>query len=62
MSRYSRLRRRRDHWSDVHDRARTRLAERLDAPLESEEETWLEGHLTGCAQCAAIAARCTALP
>lgn len=57
MSRYSRLRRRRDHWSDVHDRARTRLAERLDAPLESEEETWLEGHLTGCAQCAAIAAR-----
>jgi len=56
VSRYSRLRRRPDHWSDAHDRARARLAERLDGPLELEEATWLDEHLTGCTSCTAVAA------
>jgi hypothetical protein len=56
MSRASRLRRRPEHWADSHERARARLAERLDGPLEVEESTWLDEHLTGCAPCTAIAA------
>lgn len=56
MSRAARLRRRRDHWRDLHERARARIAERLDDPLELEESTWLDEHLAGCAACTAVAA------
>ncbi|HET9083609.1 MAG TPA: zf-HC2 domain-containing protein [Candidatus Limnocylindrales bacterium] len=56
MTRASRLRRRTERWPDSHERARARLAERLDGPLELEESTWLDEHMTGCASCAAVAA------
>ena len=56
MSRASRLRRRPDQWGDAHERARARLAERLDGPLELEESSWVDEHLTGCASCTAVAA------
>jgi hypothetical protein len=55
MSRFPRLRRRPDHWRDAHERARTRLAERLDGPLGLAESTWLEEHLAGCPSCSALA-------
>jgi hypothetical protein len=55
MSRFPRLRRRPDQWSDPHDRARAHLAERLDGPLGLTEATWLDEHLAGCPECAAIA-------
>jgi Putative zinc-finger len=55
MSRFPRLRRRPDQWSDPHERARTHLAERLDGPLGHAESTWLDEHLAGCASCAATA-------
>ena len=55
MSRFLRLRRRPDEWPDVHARARTRLAERMDGPLGLAESTWLDEHLAGCAACTAIA-------
>lgn len=55
MSRFTRLRRRRDQWSDPHDRARTALAERMDGPLGLAESTWLDEHLAGCAACTAVA-------
>lgn len=48
--------RRPDHWSSPHERARVRAAERLVAPLRSDEGAWLEGHLAGCSPCRAIAA------
>ena len=56
MSRSARLRRRPDHWTDAHERARARLAERLDGPLDLEESNWVDEHLTECASCTAIAA------
>jgi hypothetical protein len=56
MSRFSRLRRGPDVRSDAHERARTRLAERMDMPLAAEEAAWLDEHLVGCAACSAIAA------
>ena len=56
MSRAARLRRRRDHWRDLHERARSRIAERLDDPLELEESAWLDEHLAGCQACTAVAA------
>lgn len=56
MSRFPRLRRRPDHWSSPHERARTRAAERLDGPLGLVEASWLEEHLAACTECAAIAA------
>ncbi len=56
MSRFPRLRRRRDQWSDAHAHARMRLAERLDGPLGLAESTWLDEHLAGCPDCTAIAA------
>jgi Putative zinc-finger/WD40-like Beta Propeller Repeat len=56
MSRFPRLRRRQDAWSDDHARARTRLAERMDGPLGLTESTWLDEHLTACPSCAAMAA------
>ena len=57
MSRFPRLRRRRDHWADAHARARTaaRRAPRWPA-RRSTEATWLDEHLAGCPSCAAIAA------
>ena len=56
MSRFPRLRRRRaEHWSDPHDRARTGLAERMDGPLGLAESTWLDEHLAGCHACSAVA-------
>jgi hypothetical protein len=45
-----------DQWPSVHERARTRAAERLDWPLEPVEEAWLVDHLATCAACAATAA------
>jgi Putative zinc-finger/WD40-like Beta Propeller Repeat len=56
MSRFPRLRRRQDEWSDDHARARTRLAERIDGPLGLAESTWLDEHLAACPSCAAMAA------
>lgn len=55
MRRFPRLRRRPDHWSDAHERARIGLAERMDGPLGVAESTWLDEHLAGCATCAATA-------
>ena len=55
MSRLVRLRRRPDQFSDSHERARTRLAERLDGPLGLAEATWLDEHLGECPTCAALA-------
>jgi hypothetical protein len=55
MSRFPRLRRRPDHWADAHDRAITRLAERMDGPLGLAESTWLDEHLAGCPSCTAVA-------
>jgi hypothetical protein len=56
MSRFPRLRRRQDRWSDAHAHARKRLAERLDGPLGLTESTWLDEHLAGCPSCAAMGA------
>lgn len=56
MSRFPRLRRRPDHWSSPHERARAHAAERLDGPLGLVESSWLDEHLAGCPSCAAIAA------
>ncbi len=56
MSRFPRLRRRQDQWSDGHAHARMRLAERLDGPLGLTEATWLDEHLADCPSCAAMAA------
>jgi hypothetical protein len=55
MSRLGGAGRRPDHWSSVHERARVRAAERLEAPLKPSEAAWLEGHLRECAACTAIA-------
>jgi hypothetical protein len=55
MSRFPRLRRGPDQWSDPHERARRRLAERPDGPLGLSEASWLDEHLAACASCAAIA-------
>ncbi len=51
-----RPRRHPDHWASAHERARVRAAERLDAPLQADEETWLDAHLTECQWCRLIAA------
>ncbi len=56
MSRFGRVPRRPDHWSTPHDRARSRAAERIDAPLEPAEAAWLDEHLSGCEACRAVAA------
>ncbi|MGZ9276077.1 MAG: zf-HC2 domain-containing protein [Candidatus Limnocylindrales bacterium] len=56
MSRFSRIRRRPDHWRSPHDRARARAAERLDGPLGLAEAAWLDAHLVSCPACASIAA------
>jgi hypothetical protein len=56
MTRFGRIRRRPDHWTSPHERARARAAERLDGPLGLSEATWLDGHLAECAECAAVAA------
>jgi hypothetical protein len=49
-------RRQPDQWPDPHERARTRMAEQLDWPLEPAEEAWLGGHLESCSECSAVAA------
>lgn len=56
MTRFARIRRRPDHWSSEHARARARAAERLDGPLGLAEATWLDGHLAACVDCARVAA------
>jgi hypothetical protein len=55
MGRFGRVRRRPDHWSSPHERARIRAAERLNAPLAASEAAWLDGHLADCEACRAIA-------
>jgi hypothetical protein len=57
MTRFARIRRRPDHWPTPHARARARAAERLDGPLGLAEASWLDEHLAGCPECAAIAAQ-----
>ena len=44
-----------DDWSTQHARALARAAERLDAPLDPQEDTWLEEHLAACPDCASAA-------
>ncbi len=44
-----------DDWSTQHDRARARLSERLDGPLDAEESRWLDEHLANCDECAVTA-------
>lgn len=50
------FRRRGDGWSSPHERARARAAERLDTPLDPEENDWLERHLADCVGCGSLAA------
>jgi hypothetical protein len=45
-----------DAWSSLHERARVRLAERLDEPLDWLEEAWLTEHLEDCPGCRVVAA------
>ncbi len=56
MSRLGRAAGRPDRWRSAHERACTRAAERLEAPLPASEAAWLDGHLQGCQACASIAA------
>ena len=44
-----------DDWSTQHDRARARLSERIDGPLDAEESRWLDEHLANCDECAVTA-------
>lgn len=44
-----------DDWSTQHDRARARVSERLDGPLDPEESRWLDEHLASCDECAVTA-------
>lgn len=46
----------RDLFSGDHGRARELAALRLDEPLVAPDVLWLEGHLAGCPDCAAVAA------
>lgn len=55
FGRFGRVRRRPDSWSSPHERARTRSAERLGAPLHGPEAAWLDAHLAECESCRAIA-------
>lgn len=58
MSRFGRVRRvrrRPDHWDSPHDRARLRIAERMDGDLRNEEAAWLDEHLADCVSCAGLA-------
>lgn len=57
MTRFTRIRRRPDHWPTPHARARARAAERLDGPLGLAEAAWLESHLAACPGCASVAAQ-----
>jgi hypothetical protein len=43
-----------DAWSSLHERARVRLAERLDEPLDWLEAAWLAEHLDDCADCRTV--------
>jgi type II secretory pathway pseudopilin PulG len=45
-----------DDWKTPHLRAQARAAERLESPLDPAEEAWLNDHLAGCSDCAAMAA------
>ncbi|HLO36409.1 MAG TPA: zf-HC2 domain-containing protein, partial [Candidatus Deferrimicrobium sp.] len=48
--------RRPDDWPSSHLRARSDLSDRLDAPLDATEASWLEAHLEACHECRTIAA------
>ena len=39
----------------IHERARMLSAEAVDGPLQSGDAEWLESHLAGCSDCAAVA-------
>jgi hypothetical protein len=39
----------------VHERARMLAAEAVDGPLEPGDAEWMDAHLAGCADCAAVA-------
>ncbi len=39
----------------LHDRARMLAAESVDGPLEPADGEWLDAHLAGCEECAAVA-------
>ena len=56
MSRVGRVRRRAGHSAATHERARGLAAQRMDAPLEATDSTWLQEHLATCESCTAIAA------
>jgi hypothetical protein len=43
-----------DAWSSLHERARVRLAERMDEPLDWLEAAWLDEHLADCAECRSV--------
>ena len=42
-------------WLSLHERARIRLAERLDEPLDWMEAEWLAEHLDDCSDCRTVA-------
>jgi hypothetical protein len=52
--------RRADDWASQHERARLRLAQRLDGPLGVNEALWLDEHLAGCDACRAVGDEYTA--
>ncbi|HEX7473147.1 MAG TPA: zf-HC2 domain-containing protein, partial [Candidatus Limnocylindrales bacterium] len=54
MSRQFGSRRSPDAWASAHDRARVRIAERMDEPLEPAESAWLDAHLADCSSCREI--------
>ncbi len=54
MNRRSRGRPHSDDWSSLHERARVRLAERMDEPLDWLEAEWLAEHLADCADCRSV--------
>ena len=45
MTRFRRRARHADDWASPHERARARAAQRLDWPLDANENAWLEEHL-----------------
>jgi len=48
--------RRHPAWPSVHERARSRAAERLDGPIDREEAKWVDLHLEACPDCRGVVA------